>query len=207
MYLIWCLIRNGRLFLSGVYLDVDLRIGTKKTCLEKSLEYVLKIYYNSSCNSQHEHRRIFTLTINEIIIWASKKQLQARFEYATHLAVLASFISDDYWVQRIFFRLRPTYLIHKFIHGLYLWVWFTQTFPSFPFFIPDIHNQPYLFWFHSHSGTNQHSHLLGWLQYHLHMSCSVKCITYKGAACNADMPENYTSMMHLKMNYGTRKEL
>ena len=75
-------------FLSGMWLDVDVRTDTKKaSSVQKRLDYELKINHSRLIGHQHnwwgwrgwrglyDHMistRIFTFTLNEIFMWAPK---------------------------------------------------------------------------------------------------------------------------------------
>ena len=83
-------------------------MNTKKTCVVKRLEYMLKYANHSRLNSWHDwgdlcdhltSRRIFTLILNKIF-HKKGKWLWEWFGFANHLSLNVCIISCKKWVQR-----------------------------------------------------------------------------------------------------------
>ena len=78
MCLILCLVLNKHLYLGGVWLGLNLRINTKKTCVETRLDYVLNHSRHSgqyNLGDIYDYlsiKRMLTFTINRTFIQTLK---------------------------------------------------------------------------------------------------------------------------------------
>ena len=102
----------GHLGLIAIWLGVDLRTDNNKNVFERdsttcsNMLTILGSIFNINWKDLYDHLMntgTFTLIMNKIFIWAPKlmnKSLQASFGFASHLTLIACFISNKKWVQR-----------------------------------------------------------------------------------------------------------